>query len=58
MNEAKYVRSEFIRLKTFFCLILSDLERGDKAEIDAYAFSEMLVARLKQHNPKNKHYDF
>jgi hypothetical protein len=47
MNEAKYVRSEFIRLKTFFCLILSDLERGDKAEIDAYAFSEMLWASLK-----------
>jgi hypothetical protein len=46
MNETKYVRSEFIRLKTFFCLILSDLERGDKAEIDAYAFSEMLAVIL------------
>ena len=42
MNEAKYVKSEFIRLKTFLSFILSDLERVNKAEIDAYAFSETL----------------
>jgi hypothetical protein len=47
MNEAKYVRSEFIRLKTFLCLVLSDLGRVGKGEIDAYAYSEMLALILK-----------
>jgi hypothetical protein len=37
MNEAKYVKGEFIRLETFFSLILIELERVDKAEIDACA---------------------
>ncbi len=37
MNEAKYMKSEFIRLKTALLLILIELERVDKAEIDAYA---------------------
>ncbi len=46
MNEAKYIRSAFISLKTFFCLILGDLERGDKAEIDAHAFSETLAVSV------------
>jgi len=37
MNEAKYLKSEFIRLKTALSLILIELERVDKAKIDAYA---------------------
>ena len=44
MNETKHEGSEFIRLKTFLCVILSGLERVGKAEIDAHAFSHTLVA--------------
>jgi len=46
MNGAKYGRSEFIRLKTL--LILSDLKRVGKAEIDGYAFSDMLAVILRR----------
>jgi hypothetical protein len=35
MNEVKYMKSEFIRLKTVLSLIFRDLDRVDKAEIDA-----------------------
>jgi hypothetical protein len=57
MNEAKYMKSEFIRLKTALSLILIDLGRVDKAENRRICVKrDVIFYPKKQSHLKNKIY--